>query len=58
MHVRPGGLIVGDDYDHPLFPGVREAWDQMERMAGLRLTRYQSDPPHPDGLQLIYGIKE
>ena len=57
-HVRAGGVIVGDDYDHPLFPGVRRAWDEFERMAAVALTRYQSTPPHPDGVQLVYGIKE
>ena len=57
-YVRKGGLIVGDDYDAPLFPGVRRAWDEMETLGGLPLTRYQSTPPHPDGLQLVYGIKE
>lgn len=54
-HVKPGGLIVGDDYDHPRYPGVREAWDEFEIMHDLDFTRYQSDPPRPDGVQLIYG---
>jgi predicted O-methyltransferase YrrM len=53
--VKPGGLILGDDYDHHLFPGVRQAWDEFEQAHGLTLTRYQSDPPDPDGIQLIYG---
>ncbi len=57
-HVRPGGLIVGDDYGNRSFPGVRRAWDEFEQAHGLRLTRYQSTPPHPDGVQLIYGTKE
>jgi predicted O-methyltransferase YrrM len=52
---RPGGLIIGDDYDSDLFPGVKTAWDEFERTRGLTLTRYQSDPPNPDGIQLIYG---
>jgi predicted O-methyltransferase YrrM len=56
--VTPGGLLVGDDYGHRLFPGVRQAWDEFEQAHGLTLTRYQSDPPDPDGIQLIYGIKE
>ena len=54
-HVRPGGLIAGDDYSHPLYPGVSTAWDAFEEAHGLRLTRHQSDPPHPQGIQLIYG---
>ena len=54
-YVKPGGVILGDDYENPLFPGVRQAWDEWEAAHGRRLTRYQSTPPHPDGVQLIYG---
>ena len=54
-HVRPGGLIAGDDYRHPLYPGVRQAWDEFELAHVLPLTRYQSTPPHPEGIQLVYG---
>jgi predicted O-methyltransferase YrrM len=50
-----GGLLLGDDYGHHLFPGVKQAWDEFEAAHGLTLTRYQSDPPDPDGIQLIYG---
>jgi len=57
-HVKRGGLILGDDYGHRLFPGVKSAWDAFEDIHGLTFTRYQSDPPDPDGIQLIYGIKE
>lgn len=57
-HVKPGGLILGDDYGHRLFPGVRQAWDEYEQFREITFTRYQSDPPDPDGIQLIYGIKE
>jgi len=53
--MKPGGLIVGDDYGHQLFPGVKAAWDECEARGGYRFTRYQSDPPDPDGIQLIYG---
>jgi predicted O-methyltransferase YrrM len=53
--VRPWGLILGDDYGNRAFPGVRQAWDDFERERGLMFTRYQSTPPHPDGVQLIYG---
>jgi predicted O-methyltransferase YrrM len=54
-HVKPGGLILGDDYGHHGFPGVARAWDEFEAAHGLTLTRYQSHPPNPDGIQLIYG---
>jgi predicted O-methyltransferase YrrM len=57
-HVRRGGLILGDDYGHKDFPGVKAAWDAFERAHGLRFLRYQSDPPNPDGIQLIYGTLE
>jgi predicted O-methyltransferase YrrM len=50
-----GGLLLGDDYGHHLFPGVKQAWDEFEAAHGLTLTRYQSTPPDPDGIQLIYG---
>lgn len=53
-HVKSGGLIAGDDYDHPLYPGVRAAWDGYARTHGLSLTTFQSDPPRPDGIQLVY----
>lgn len=53
--VKPGGLILGDDYGHALFPGVRQAWDEFEQAHGLTLTRYQSTPPDPDGIQLVYA---
>jgi predicted O-methyltransferase YrrM len=54
-YVRSGGLILGDDYGNAVFPGVKQAWDEFERERGLTLTRYQSTPPDPDGIQLIYG---
>lgn len=57
--VRPGGLVMGDDYGNPIFPGLTQAWDEFEasdeRLGPRTLTRYQSDPPHPHGIQLIYG---
>lgn len=55
-HVKPGGLILGDDYGHHSFPGVKTAWDEFEQAHGLTLTRYQSDPPDPAGIHLIYGV--
>jgi len=54
-HVKPGGMIVGDDYGSSIYPGVREAWDDFELRHGLDLTRYQSTPPAVQGIQLIYG---
>jgi predicted O-methyltransferase YrrM len=53
--VKPGGLLLGDDYGNTLFPGVKTAWDEFELKNGLALTRYQSDPPSPQNNGLIYG---
>ena len=57
-HVRSGGLIVGDDYDNPLYPGVKEAWDELELLYSLDLQRFQSTPAMSNGIQLIYGWKK
>ena len=54
-HVRRGGVIVGDDYGHYRYPGVKLAWDELEQARGLRLERHAADPPRRDGVQLIYG---
>lgn len=54
-HLKPGGLLLGDDYGSDLYPGVKQAWDEFAEAYSLSLTLYQSDPPDPHGLQLIYG---
>lgn len=56
-HVRSGGLIVGDDYGNALYPGVRDAWDDYEVKLDIPFTRFQSNPPAEQGVQLIYGVK-
>lgn len=33
--LAPGGVIVNDDYDSPLFPGARRAWDKYFEAFGL-----------------------
>jgi predicted O-methyltransferase YrrM len=53
--VTSGGLIAGDDYEHPRYPGVKTAWDAFERAHGFTLTR--SEPDY-QGVRLIYGTKE
>src|SRR5678816_3841564 len=52
-YVKPGGLILGDDYGHHAFPGVKVAWDTWAAAfdGRLSLTIYGSNPPHPDGIQ-------
>jgi predicted O-methyltransferase YrrM len=56
-HVRSGGLIVGDDYGNAIYPGVARAWDGFELLHDMSFTRFQSDPPAAQGVQLIYGVK-
>lgn len=51
-HMAPGGLLLGDDYGHPHFPGVREAWDAFERNHEIALTR---SAPDVEGIQIVYG---
>ena len=54
-HVRPGGLIAGDDYDHPKYPGVNQAWDEFEATRGIPLTRVLSPQTTPPNMRLVYG---
>lgn len=54
-HVKPGGLIAGDDYGHPRYPGVKRAWDEFEQAHGWRLSRAES--PAVPGVQIIYGTR-
>lgn len=56
-HVKRGGLIVGDDYNNALYPGVKRAWDDFGPRHGIALSRYQSNPPASQGVELIYGVK-
>jgi len=53
-HVRLGGLILGDDYGNPAFPGVRMAWNYFAEDHDLTLSH---GPAHPDipTMHLIYG---
>jgi len=54
-HVKPGGIVLGDDYGSNVYPGVQAAWDDFERTTGLTFWHYQSTPPQPNGIQLVYG---
>jgi predicted O-methyltransferase YrrM len=54
-HMRRGGMIAGDDYGHPLYPGVQVAWDLFEQLTAIPLTRFQSTPPREDGIHLVYA---
>ena len=53
--VKPGGLVLGDDYGSDMYPGVQVAWDEFAQERGWTLTTYQSDPPDRHGLQLVYA---
>ena len=57
-HVKSGGVVAGDDYAHPRYPGVRLAWDAFELTVRGSFDRYQSDPPVRGNVQLVYGIKD
>lgn len=53
--VRSGGVIAGDDYDHPNYPGVNQAWDEFEAQTGIPLHRVATPDTNPPGMRLIYG---
>lgn len=56
-HLRVGALVMGDDYDNPMFPGVTTAWDKWEAQ-GHPLSRGQYNPNSvPPNARLIYGWK-
>jgi len=56
-HLREGGLIAGDDYETPMYPGVREAWDEFETVHGQTFERFATPNTNPPGMRLIYGWK-
>jgi predicted O-methyltransferase YrrM len=56
-HVRSGGLLLGDDGDHPKYPGVRIAWERYAQEIGMALTFGEPHDTNPPGMRLVYGIK-
>jgi len=58
LHVRVGGLIAGDDYDDPKYPGVTKAWDEFERRYGQNFRRKSTPGTDPPGTRLIWGVKQ
>jgi predicted O-methyltransferase YrrM len=56
-HLRPGGLIAGDDYDNPMYPGVKAAWDAFEAARGQAFERFATPHTNPPGMRLIWGTK-
>jgi predicted O-methyltransferase YrrM len=57
-HLKVGGLVAGDDYDNPMYPGVREAWDEFEQAQGQRFERFATPNTNPPGMRLVYGVKD
>lgn len=55
--VKKGGLIAGDDYGNPQYPGVAEAWDEFEERILPPFERYDTPNTDPAGMQLIWGVK-
>ena len=56
-HVRSGGLIAGDDYDHPAYPGLNVALDAFEAESGMALQRVLTPETTPPDLRFVYGVK-
>jgi predicted O-methyltransferase YrrM len=56
-HVKVGGLVCGDDYDLPGWPGVAQAWDEFEREFGQTFERFATENTEPPGMKLVWGIK-
>lgn len=52
--VKPGGLITGDDYENPSFPGVHLAWNYFALEYGFVLEPCAN---HAMGWPLIVGTK-
>jgi predicted O-methyltransferase YrrM len=54
--VRAGGIVCGDDYENPGYPGVKEAWDQYEAETGQRWVR-EATTSLREG-RFVWGIKQ
>jgi len=57
-HVRVGGLVAGDDYENPMYPGVKAAWDEFERRQQQHFLRVATPDTDPPGMRLIFGVKQ
>ena len=56
-HLRIGGLLAGDDYHNPNYPGVARAWDAFEAAAQQTFSRVETAHTDPPGMALVYGVK-
>jgi predicted O-methyltransferase YrrM len=54
--LTPGGLIAGDDYGNPNFPGVTKAWASFWKYRDCRLVFHQN-PACESGNGLVYFVK-
>lgn len=58
LHLKPGALICGDDYDDPLSPGVAKAWDKFEKSYGQHFEHFATPNTQPPGMKLVWGVKQ
>jgi len=54
-HVKPDGVMCGDDYDNPMYPGVKQAWDEFETRHSLTFDRIETPQTEPAGMKLVIG---
>lgn len=57
-HLEVGGIVAGDDYDNPDYPGVKQAFDEFERTHGQQFERHATENTDPPGMKLVWGIKK
>lgn len=55
-HLRQGALLMGDDYDNPMCPGVAQAWTEFEAIQQLEFQRVETSNTNPPGMKLVYGV--
>lgn len=53
----PGGIFFGDDYDNPMYPGVKKAWDEFALLMEPSMYRVEKAATNPPGMKLVWGIK-
>lgn len=50
-----GAVICGDDYDDPLSPGVRRAWEAFGEEVGQVWFLHATPNTNPPGMKLVWG---
>lgn len=56
-HLRVGAVLCGDDYDDPISPGVKVAWDEFGVSVGQTWEHFATPNTVPPGMKLVWGIK-